>query len=349
MLKSLFAHFRADLAVDLGTAHTVICLPHDGPVVDEPSVVAVERATQRVLSGGCAVGHLARQMQGRTPESIRVVQPLSDGVVADFELCQAMLRYFFLKAQATGWRMRPRVFVAASGCITPVEKRALWNSLERAGARQVLVLDEARAAAIGAGLPIHEPVASMVCDIGAGTTDVAVLSLGDVVASRSIRVGGRRMDEAVVDYLRRHHSLRVGRPAAEQLRIDIGSAYPLGQERSEEIRGVDTVSGLPRRSMVTSEEVRHALAEPLDKILETIKDTIDGCPAELAADLVDHGLVLSGGGALLRGLERFITEQTGLPAHVCEQPLLNVARGMQFVMEDLRQWEPMVETHDHAA
>ncbi len=349
MLQELLGRFRCDLAVDLGTVNTVICLPGEGPVVNEPSVVAVEQATQRVLSGGCAVGHLARQMQGRTPESIHVVHPLAGGVVTDYELCESMLRYFLSKARRGGWSLRPRVLVSAPGRITPVEKRALYNSLQRAGARQVLLLSEARAATLGAGLPVNEPVANMVCDVGGGTTEVSVMSLGDVVASQSIRVGGQAMDQAIADYLRRHYSLRVGLPAAEQLRIEIGSAYPLEEELSAEVRGVDTISGLPRRAVVTSEEVRHALAEPLDRIIDAIKQTIEGCPPELAADLVDQGLVLCGGGALLRRLDRLITEQTGLPSHVTEEPLLNVARGVQIVLEDLPQWRPMLESSDDDA
>jgi rod shape-determining protein MreB len=225
---------------------------------------------------------------------------MQNGVIADFELCEAMLRYLLRKAQRPGRRLRPRVLVGIPGCVTPVEKRAVFNSVHRAGAGQVWVMPEAKAAAIGVGLPIAEPTASMVCDIGGGTTEVAVMSLGDTVAAQSIRTGGDRMDQAIVDYLRRHFSLRIGLSAAERLKIDIGSAYPLEEERAVEISGVDTVSGLPRRATVTSEEIRQALADPLCEILDAVKAVLDGCTPDLAADLVDNGIVLCGGGALLQ-------------------------------------------------
>lgn len=346
MLRQLFQYFSVDLAVDLGTANTLISVVGEGIVLDEPSVVAVQQRTNRILSGGCAVGHLARQMLGRTPDSIAVVRPLADGVIADFELCEAMLRYFFRKAQPAGWRMKPRVLVGVPGCITPVEKRAVFNSTLRAGARQVFLLEEAKAAALGAGLPIAEPVASLVCDIGGGTTEVAVMSLGDVVVSRSIRTAGDKMDQAIVDYLYRHYSLRIGLPAAERLKIDLGSAYPLEQEQVAEIGGLDSISGLPRKAMITSEEVRQALSDPIDAILDAIKATLDRLTPDLAADLMDNGLVLCGGGALLRGLDRRLAEQTGLPVRVAPEPLQTVAKGMLICMEYLDQWRPTLESSD---
>jgi len=346
MLKQFLGYFSSDLAVDLGTVNTLISVAGEGLVLDEPSVVAVEERTNRILSGGCAVGHLARQMLGRTPDSISVVRPLSDGVITDFELCEAMLRYFLRKAQRPGWRLRPRVLVAVPGCITPVEKRAVLNSTQRAGARQVFLLDESKAAAVGVGLPVAEPLASMVCDVGGGTTEVAVMSLADVVASRSIRTGGDEMDRAVVDYLRRHYSLRIGPPAAERLRIDIGSAYPLEEERVAEVRGLDTVSGLPRKATVTSEEVREALGEPLEAIVEAVKATLDGLSPDLAADLMDNGMVLCGGGALTRGIDRFLAEQTGLPVRVTAEPLEAVAKGALICLEHLDQWRPTLESSD---
>lgn len=346
MLTQLLGIFSADLAIDLGTANTLIGVPGEGVVLDEPSIVAIEEGTNRILSGGCAVGHLAKQMQGRTPGSISVVRPLADGVITDFELCEAMLRYFLRKAQRSRFGARPRVIVAAPGCITPVEKRALYNSTLRAGARQVFVMPEAKAAAIGASLPIAEPVASMVCDIGGGTTEVAVLSLSDVVASTSVPVGGDRMDRALVDYLRRHYSLRIGLPTAEQLRIDIGSAYPMDEELVDEVRGLDTVSGLPRKATITSEEVRHALAEPLHEVLEAIRHTVDRCSPDLAADLVDNGLMLVGGGSLLRGLDRFLTEHTGLPARISPDARRAVAQGTLICLEHLPQWRATLESSD---
>jgi rod shape-determining protein MreB len=344
MLHRLQGLLGCDLALDLGTANTLIGVVGEGVVLNEPSVVAVEESTRRVLSGGCAVGHLARQMLGRTPHSITVVRPLSQGVIADFELCEAMLRYFLRKARRQGWGLKPRLLVGVPGCITPVEKRAIYNSAERAGAGQVFLISEAKAAAIGAGLPIAEPVASMICDIGGGTTDVAVLSLGDIVASRSVRVGGDAMDQALADYLKRNYSLRVGLSTAEQLRIDIGSAFPLEQEMVAEVRGSDAISSLPRKAMITSEEVREALADPLLAIVDAIKQTLDQCEPDMAADLVDNGLVLAGGGALLRGLDRFLNEQTGLPCRVVADPLSTVARGALICLAHLNQWRGALES-----
>jgi rod shape-determining protein MreB len=346
MLQRLFRYFRSDLAVDLGTANTLIGVVGEGLVLDEPSIVAVEQRTGRILAGGCAVGHLAKQMQGRTPDSIAVVRPLAEGVITDFQLCEAMLEYFLRKAQRPGYRWKPRVLVGVPGGITAVEKRAVFNSLQRAGASEVLVIAEAKAAAIGVGLPVAEPLASMVCDIGGGTTEVAVLSLGDVVASQSTRVGGDKMDQAIVSYLRRHYSLRIGVPAAERLRIDVGSAYPLEEERVEEVSGLDAVSGLPRRASITSEEIREALADPLEAILEAIKNCLDHCSPDLAADLVDNGLLLCGGGSLLRNIDRYISEQTGLPARIAPDPLTAVAKGMLICMEHLDRWRSMLQSSD---
>ncbi len=346
MLSRLLNHFRCDLAVDLGTANTLVCVAGEGLVLNEPSVVAVQQGTGRILSGGCAVGHMAKQMQGRTPESIEVVRPLKEGVITDFDLCEAMLRYFLGKAQPPGWRLRPRVLVAVPGCITQVERRAVFNSVQRAGAGQVWLLSEAKAAAIGAGLPIAEPVASMVVDIGGGTTEIAVMSLADTVAAQSTRVGGDEMDRAIVDYLRRHYSLRIGLPAAERLRIDVGSAYPLEEEQVVEVSGVDTLSGLPRRASITSEEIREALADPLQNILETIKLTLDHVSPDLAADLVDNGMVLCGGGSLLRRLDRYLNEQTGLPVRVAAEPLTAVAAGLLICLEHLDRWRPTLQSSD---
>ena len=300
MLQRLLQNFRCDLAVDLGTANTLVAIPGEGLVLDEPSVVAIDQSSGKILSGGAAVGHMARQMQGRTPQRISVVRPLAGGVVTDFVLCEAMLRYFLRKAQPPGWRLKPRVLVGVPGSITPVEKRAVFNSVQRAGAGVVWVMPEAKAAAIGAGLPIAEPLASMVCNVGGGTTEVAVMSLGDTVAAESVRTGGDRMDRAIVDYLRRHYSLRIGLPAAERLRIDIGSAFPLEEELVAEISGADAVSGLPRRATISSEEVRHALEDPLEEIVDALRAALDQCSPDLAADLTRHGMVLCGGGGLLR-------------------------------------------------
>ncbi len=346
MLPRLFGLLGWDLAIDLGTANTLISVVGEGLVLNEPSIVAVEEGTTRVLSGGCAVGHLAKQMEGRTPHSISVVRPLSAGVITDFELCEAMLRYFIRKARRQGFRVKPRVLVAVPGCITPVEKRAVYNSTQRAGAGEVLVISEAKAAAIGAGLPIAEPMASMICDIGGGTTEVAVLSLGEVVASQSVRVAGDAMDQAIVDYLRRHYSLRVATGAAERLRIEIGSAYPLEEELSDEVRGVDVISGMPRKATITSEEIREALGTPLLEIVEAIKATLEGCSTDLVSDLVDNGLMLAGGGSLLRGLDRFLTDQTGLPTRTSADPLTAVARGTYICLEHFDRWRSVMQSSD---
>ena len=346
MLPRLFRRLGADLAIDLGTANTLIGVAGEGLVVNEPSVVAVDAENGRVLSGGCAVGHLAKLLLGRTGQSISVVRPLRDGVITDFELCEAMLRYFMRKAQRQASVLRPRVLVAVPGCITPVEKRAVFNSALRAGARQVLLIPESKAAAIGVGLPVSEPVASLICDIGGGTTEVAVLSLGDVVAKQSIRIGGDAMDQAIADYLKRHYSLRVGLASAERLRIDVGSAFPLEEELVEEVRGVDIISGMPRKAVVTSEEVRDALGGPLTQIVEAIKATLEECGPDLAADLVDNGLVLAGGGSLLRKLPVFISEQTGLPTRVYEDPLGAVASGALACLEHLDRWRGSLESSE---
>ncbi len=346
MLRGILTHLRSDLAVDLGTANTLVSVVGEGLVLDEPSVVAVDQRTGRILSGGCAVGRLAQQMLGRTGDAIAVVRPLRNGVITDFELCEAMLHYFLRKAQRPALRLRPRVLVGVPGGITPVEKRAVFGSTLRAGARQVLLVSQAKAAAIGAGLPIAEPVASMVCDVGGGTTEVAVTSLSDVVSGQSIPVGGDAMDRAVADYLRRHHNLRIGLPTAEKLRIAAGSAWPLEIEDVEEVRGTDGVSGLPRRATVTSEEVREALLEPLEAILDAVRATLDGCGPELAADLVDSGMVLCGGGAQLRGLDRYLAEHTGLPVRTADDPMAAVARGALICLEHLEAWHPTLESSD---
>ncbi len=346
MLQRLFPTFRCDLAVDMGTANTLVGIPGEGVVLDEPSVVAVDQASGKVLSGGAAVGHMARQMQGRTPQRIAVVRPLAGGVVTDFVLCESMLRYFLRKAQPPGWRLRPRVLVGVPGSITPVEKRAVFNSVQRAGARCVWVMPEAKAAAIGAGLPIAEPLASMICNVGGGTTEVAVMSLGDLVAAESVRTGGDRMDRAIVAYLRRRYSLRIGLSAAERLRIDIGSAYALEEELVAEISGADAVSGLPRRATITSEEVRHALEDPLEEIVDALRTTLDQCSPDMAADLTRNGMVLCGGGGLLRRLDRFLALRTGVPVRLDPQPLATVAKGLLICLEHREQWKTAFEASD---
>ena len=346
MLNRLRRWLCPDLAIDLGTANTLIAVQGSGIVLDEPSVVALQKGTRKVLGQGTAVGKLARQMLGRTPDSINCIRPLQDGVINDFEMCEAMLRYFIRKALHRGHGLRPRVVIAVPGGITPVERRAVFNSAERAGAGQVYLISESKAAGIGAGLPISEPIASMVCDIGGGTTDVAIFSLGDVVAGRSIRIAGDEMDEAIVQYLQQNFSLKIGIPTAEQVKIDIGSAYPLDQELTAEVRGRDTVSGVPRKSVVTSEEIREALREPIGSILNCIKSCIQQCDPELVADLVDNGLVLTGGGALLRGLDQLLSEQLNVPVRVADDPLTLVARGTAICLDHLADWRDSLDAGD---
>ena len=346
MLNRLRRWLCPDLAIDLGTANTLVAVQGRGIVLDEPSVVALEKGTRKVLGRGTAVGKLARQMLGRTPESITAVRPLRDGVIADFELCEAMLRYFIQKANHRRAGLRPRVVIAIPGSITAVEKRAVFNSAERAGAGQVFLIPESKAAGIGAGLPIAEPMASMVCDIGGGTTDVAVFSLADIVAGCSIRIAGDEMDEAIVEYLRQHYSLSVGAQTAEQIKIEIGSAAPLDQELTAEVRGRDTIAGVPRKAVVTSEEIRDALSAPVGAILACIKSAIEQCDPELVADLVDQGIVLTGGGALLRGLDVHLSEQLNVPVRVDESPLTTVARGTAICLDHLAAWRDSLDAGD---
>lgn len=344
MLNRLRDWLCPDLGIDLGTVNTLITVRGDGVVLDEPSVVALERESRQILGRGAAIGKLARQMVGRTPGSIEAVHPVRHGVVTDFELCESMLRYFIRKASRQQGGMRPRVILAVPAEITAVEKRALYNSAERAGAGRIYLIDQAKAASIGAGLPISEPLASMVCDIGGGTTEAAVLSLGECVAGRSIRIAGDDMDEAIVDYVRRRYSMRIGKPTAEQLKIDIGSAAPLEAELSAEVRGLDSISGIPRKAILTSEEVREALEDCLWKIVNCLKGTIEQCHPELIGDLADTGLMLTGGGALLRNIDLFLREQLGIPVRIDPEPLTTVARGTAICLEHLQHWHRRFQT-----
>jgi rod shape-determining protein MreB and related proteins len=346
MLSRFSALLHADLAIDLGTASTRVALPGEGIVLEEPSVVAISSSANRLLSGGYAVGHLARQMLGRTPDSVSVVRPLAGGVITNFQLCEAMLRYFLRKARPLRFGLRPRLLMAAPACLTPVEKHAIYTSAHRAGAGQVMLVGVAQAAALGLHLPVAEPVASMLIDIGAGATEVAVLSLGGVVAQHSCHTGGDQMDEAIVDHLRRCHGLRVGLSTAEQLRMELGSAWPVDELRSTEVRGLDLANGLPRRMEINAAEVRRALSDPLERILQTIRNTLDKCSPDLVSDLVERGVELCGGGSLLTGLDRWVTKSTGLPARVAEEPLTAVVQGTLTCLEHLDTWRNFVETSD---
>jgi rod shape-determining protein MreB len=324
--------FSNDMGIDLGTASTLVYVKGEGVVLCEPSVVAIERGTSHVL----AVGDEAKRMLGRTPGNIIAIRPMKDGVIADFEITEAMLRYFIKKVHHRRVLVRPRIVIAIPSGITEVEKRAVKDSAERAGAREVFLIEEPIAAAIGVGLPIQEPVGNMIIDIGGGTTEIAVISLAGTVFSRSIRIGGDEMDEAIIEYLKKTYNLMVGERTAEDIKMKIGSAYPLEEEMSIEVRGRDLVAGLPKTITITSEEIREALQEPIRAILESAKISLERTPPELAADLIEHGIVMAGGGSLLKGLDRLISEETGLPVHIAEDPLTAVANGTGKVLDEIR-------------
>ncbi|MFA5090157.1 MAG: rod shape-determining protein [Candidatus Omnitrophota bacterium] len=324
--------FSNDMGIDLGTATTLVYVKGEGVVLCEPSVVAIERGTSHVL----AVGEEAKRMLGRTPGNIIAIRPMKDGVIADFEITEAMLRYFIKKVHHRRVLVRPRIVIAIPSGITEVEKRAVKDSAERAGAREVFLIEEPIAAAIGVGLPIQEPVGNMVIDIGGGTTEIAVVSLAGVVFSKSIRIGGDEMDMAVIEYLKKTYNLMVGERTAEDIKIKIGSAYPLEEEMSLEVKGRDLVAGLPKTVTVTSEEIREALQEPIRAIIEVVKISLERTPPELAADLIERGIVMAGGGSLLRGLDKLISEETGLPVHIADEPLTAVALGTGKVLNEIR-------------
>jgi rod shape-determining protein MreB and related proteins len=331
MFDRFLGLFSNDIGIDLGTANTLVYVKDRGIVIREPSVVAIQAGTNRVL----AVGDEAKKMLGRTPGNIVAIRPLKAGVIADFEITEAMLRYFIRKVHNRRMMVRPRVIVAVPSGITEVEKRAVKDSATHAGAREVYLIEEPMAAAIGVGLPVQEPAGNMIVDIGGGTTEVALISLAGIVLSRSVRVGGDEMDEAIVQYMKRVYNLMIGERTAEEIKIAIGSAYPMGEETTMEVKGRDLVAGLPKTLTITSEEVRDALQEPISAIVEAIRITLERCPPELSSDLVDRGLVLAGGGALLRGVDKLIAEQTGLPVHVAEDPLSAVAEGTGVVLHEL--------------
>jgi rod shape-determining protein MreB len=324
--------FSNDMGIDLGTATTLVFVKGEGVVLCEPSVVAIERGTSHVL----AVGEEAKRMLGRTPGNIIAIRPMKDGVISDFEITEAMLRYFIKKVHHRRVLVRPRIVIAIPSGITEVEKRAVKDSAERAGAREVYLIEEPIAAAIGVGLPIQEPVGNMIIDIGGGTTELAVISLAGTVFSKSIRIGGDEMNEAVIEYLKKTYNLLVGERTAEDIKIKIGSAYPLEEEMSMEVKGRDLVAGLPKIVTITSEEIRESLQEPLRAILEVTKISLERTPPELAADLIEHGIVMAGGGSLLRGLDKLISEETGLPVHIADDPVTAVANGTGRVLSEIQ-------------
>ena len=327
----LFGNFGSDMAIDLGTANTLVSVRGQGIVINEPSVVAIEQQDQRVL----AVGSQAKDMLGRTPGSIVAMRPLKDGVIADFDVTEAMLRYFIDKAQGKRmpWHPKPRVVVCVPSGVTSVEKRAVFEATITAGARQAFLIEEPMAAAIGAGLPVDSPTGSMVVDIGGGTTEVAVISMGGIVKATSIRIAGDSFDSAIVQYATNHYNMAIGERTAEEIKITIGSAAPLVEEVDVEVRGRDLLSGLPRTVRIESEDVREALEEPVSKMIQAVKDTMDETPPDLASDLMEYGITLTGGGGMLRGLDERLRAEIGVPVHVSDTALINVVQGCAAVLE----------------
>lgn len=336
-LKSLFSN---DIGIDLGTANSLVYLRDRGIVLREPSVVAIQAGTNTVL----AVGEEAKRMLGRTPGNIVAIRPMKDGVIADFDVTGAMLRYFIQRVHNRKL-IRPRVVVAVPSGITGVEKRAVKDSVTHAGAREVFLIEQPMACAIGVGLPVHEPAGNMIVDIGGGTCEIAIISLAGIVFSRSLRVGGDEFDETTVAHMKRAHNLMIGERTAEEIKIRIGSAYPLEQELTMDVKGRDLSTGLPKTITVGSEEIREALKEPLSSILEAIRITLERCPPELASDLVDRGIVMAGGGALLRGIDRLVAEETYLPVHIADDPLTAVADGTGRVLQELHFLKRVASAH----
>jgi rod shape-determining protein MreB len=321
-----------DIGIDLGTANTLVFAKDKGIVLREPSVVAIYTATKKV----CAVGIEAKKMLGRTPGNITAIRPMKEGVIADFEITEAMLRYFITKVNRAKTFIAPRIVVAVPSGITEVERRAVKDSAIRAGARDVVLLEEPMAAAIGVGLPIDEPAANMIIDIGGGTTEVAIISLAGVVFTKSIRTGGDEIDNAIITYMKRAYNLMIGERTAEEIKIRIGSAFPLEQERTLEVRGRDSVAGLPKTIKISSQEIREALADTMQSIVDLVRSALERCPPELSADLVDRGMVLAGGGAMIAGLDQLLSDATGLPVIVADDPLSAVANGTGMVLQELK-------------
>jgi rod shape-determining protein MreB len=330
-MASNMSFLGRDMAVDLGTANTLVYVRGRGIVLNEPSVVAINTNTGGIL----AVGLEAKRMIGRTPGNIVAIRPLKDGVIADFDTTERMLRYFIQKVHRRRYLARgPRVVVCVPSGITGVEQRAVKDAGYAAGARKVYIIEEPMAAAIGAGLPVHEPTGNMVVDIGGGTTEVAVISLGGIVTSQSIRIGGDELDSSIINYVKKEYSLMLGERTAEEIKMAIGSAFPAPDEPHAEIRGRDLVSGLPKTIVVSAAEIRKAIDEPVNAIVDAVKSTLDKCPPELAGDIMDRGIVLTGGGALLKGLDERLRHETGMPIHITERPLDSVAMGSGKCIEE---------------
>lgn len=330
----IYGLFSYDMGIDLGTANTLVHVRGQGIVLSEPSVVAVQSSTGKVL----AVGQEAKRMLGRTPGDIIAIRPMKDGVIADFETVEKMIRYFIAKVHNRHTLVKPRIVIGVPAGITEVEKRAVRESAEQAGAREIYLIEEALAAAIGAQIPIHEPAGNMVVDIGGGTTEIAVISLGGMVLSDSIRVGGDEFDESIEKYLRNQYNLVVGERMAEEVKLTLGNTFTEKKVEVMEIKGRDAISGLPRNLEIDSAEIRKALKEPVDAILDGVKRTLEKTPPELAADIVERGMVLTGGGALLKGLDKFLSKETGVPVFLAENPLTCVVLGSGKFLEELKYY-----------
>src|ERR1700726_212680 len=331
-VKSLLSMFSNDLAIDLGTANTLVYAKNKGIVVREPSIVAVNKINNNVE----AVGKEAKEMLGRTPGNIVAIRPMKDGVIADFEVTEKMIKYFIEKAHGRRFLVKPRIVISVPSEITQVEKRAVKDSALRAGATEVYLIEQAMAAAIGAGLPITDPTGNMIVDIGGGTTDVAVISLAGIVYSRSVRVAGNEMDDAIIQYIKRKYNLLIGERTAEAIKIELGSAFPLEEPLSFEVRGRNLIEGIPKTITISDEEVREALADSVATIINAVRVALERTPPELSADISDRGIVLTGGGAMLKNLDRRIREETGLPVSVAEDPLASVVLGTGKMLSDFK-------------
>ncbi len=342
-LDRMLGLFSVDMGIDLGTCNTLVSVRGQGIVLNEPSVVAVKKGTNQVLKNGEAVGWVAKEMLGKTPGSITAVRPLKEGVISDFEITEAMLSYFIRKVNGKAKLWKPRVVISIPSGITGVEKRAVFDSAERAGSRRTYLLEEPIAAAIGAGLPFAEATASMIVDIGGGTTEVAIMSLADIATCESVRVAGDDMDEAIINHMKRTYNMMIGEQTAERIKIEIGSASSIGPDTTMEVRGRDMISGLPRKTLITSEEIREALQEPVTGIIEAVTRTLERAEPELSADLVENGIVMAGGGALLRGLPQVVEKATGLHTRLADDPLTCVARGTCIYLEHIEEWKTTLE------
>lgn len=347
ILERILGVFSLDMGIDLGTANTAVCVGGQGIVLCEPSVVAVRKGTNEVLNNGDAVGNAAKDMLDKCPGNIEAIRPLKSGVISDFEITEAMLAYFIRKVHKRSWGLKPRLIVSVPMGITPVEKRAVIESAERAGARSVYLIEQPKAAALGAGLPISDPAGSMIVDIGGGTTDIAVLSLQGVVTYETLRVAGDELTQSIIEYIKVHCGLHVGEQTAEKVKIAVGSVVPLeligGEEMQMEVRGRDLRTNLPGRIVINSMQIREAMMPVVEKMALTIKETLQRTPPEIAADLVDRGIMLAGGGAALRGLDAYLEHEINLPVKRCNEPIYAVARGTEAVLADFGTYGELLE------